>query len=162
MRKAILILVLISMVSTASADKLFRSDRFEFYTPDNWHCETAEGDYIKAARKERTRTVESFSVRELVTDHWPEAPEEIADLIREETGQSFEEWEELEIDGQKTVIIFRTGPMNSIIAQSTLNAGECHASILYISVNGNGSKENFLNILKTMAVRGQNSATPSE
>lgn len=149
-----LFLILALLTSIASADSLFRSDRFEFNLPDQWHCLTAEGNYIRCAREEKSSNVESFTVNEYSTDQWPDSPEQIVDIIREESGQaSAEEWEELEIDGQKTVVVYFSIPLDGLICLSAVNAGDHHALIRYISVRGHGNMDNFLNIMKTFCVR---------
>ena len=149
-------LLIAAMYSTAVADNLFQSYRFQFNLPDGWHYGEASDSHIQCKRTDAEGWTETIDVYEPRFGRWPENKNELPDFIKK--GIEFDqdpEVEWIEVAGHETALIDATGYENRD-AYLTILPGSDRKNVAYFIYSadvGHRNKEGFIAALDTFSER---------
>lgn len=161
MKKAVLtatfsLLFVAVLCSCAYADQLYQTSRFEFHLPDDWQYNVPSDTYSSCYRYDKSGALlEAFLVYESAKK-WPETSLGLAESLYNYFGlEKLERWEEIEINGQKTVLVDCSKNDRHYGYLTAYKVGSYRANIFYMFAEGYEDKNEFINAVGTIKQRAQ-------
>ena len=143
-------------VSASSAETICQTNLFEFSVPSSWSITEAKNFHVECEHRENGILVEKVGLIDSKRSRWPSDPAELASMVKDLFGlKAIGGWEEIEIDGQSTVLVSILKEEKCTGYATVIKTGLYNGLFFYIFSEPYGGKEAAEKLLEGFKVRSK-------